>query len=99
MKTLIALLTIAGIATAPATAEAHRPERQIDRVSVAIKSGEFTNGEIKRLRADQSALAAYLDYAQADGKISRAERKTLDQLEDRVNRKLYRYGTNERSRR
>ena len=97
MKTLIALLTLAGVAAAAAAAEARPVNQGVDRISIAAGSGELTVRELSRLRQDQAALARYLDIAQRDGRISKAEREQLDRLEDRVDRHLYRLGHNNRA--
>ncbi len=97
MKTLIALTTLAAIATSSADAEARPFNPPADRIEIAIKSGELTRGEITRLRTQQRELATALDIAQADGRVTRAERAQLDRLEDQLQTQLIRYGRNNRS--
>ena len=97
MKIFIALTTLAAIATTSADAEARPVNKRVDRVEIAIQSGELTRGEIKRLRAEQRELATALDIAQADGRVTRAERAQLDRLEDQLESQLIRYGHNNRS--
>ena len=97
MKIFIALTTLASIATSSADAEARPVNKRVDRVEIAIQSGELTRGEIKRLRAEQRELATALDIAQADGRVTRAERAQLDRLEDQLESQLIRYGHNNRS--
>lgn len=99
MKTLIALTTLAAIATSSADAEARPVNKRVDRIEIAVQTGELTRGEVKRLRAEQRELATALSIAQADGRLSRAEREQLDRLEDQLDRRLSRYGHNDRSRR
>jgi tellurite resistance protein len=99
MKILIALTTLAAIATSSADAEARPVNKRVDRIEIAVQTGELTRGEVKRLRAEQRELATALRIAQADGRLSRAEREQLDRLENQFDRRLTRYGHNDRSRR
>ncbi len=99
MKTLIALTTLAAIATSSADAEARPMLDRGDRIEIAAQSGELTKREVARLRAEQRELATALDIAQSDGRVTRAERKQLQRLENQLDRRLVRYGHNERSRR
>ncbi len=100
MKTIATLIALTAAATFSTAAEAAPAKnKRVDRIELAVQSGELTKGEVKRLRAEQRELATALDIAQADGRVTRAERVQLDRLEDELTRKLYRYGHNERSRR
>jgi|GEM_PF-7053408 len=99
MKTLIALTTLAAIATSSADAEARPMLDRGDRIEIAAQSGELTKREVARLRAEQRELATALDIAQSDGRVTLAERKQLQRLENQLDRRLVRYGHNERSRR
>ena len=71
-------LFIAGSALAQTTpVVTQRQENQKARIAEGVKSGELTQKETAKLRAEQRAIRAEKKMAKADGVVTHAERAKL----------------------
>jgi hypothetical protein len=67
-----------------------REQNQKARIKQGVKSGELTKKEAVRLRAEQRKIENDKAKAQADGKVTPAERKKIRREERRSSRDIYR---------
>jgi hypothetical protein len=98
---VIAALTtgqaFAQAATAPNTPRVDRREAsQQTRIDQGVRSGELTSKEAARLNAQQARINANEAAAKSDGKVTRAERRSLAKQQNRASRKVYRAKHNQR---
>ncbi|MEZ5842258.1 MAG: hypothetical protein R3D27_00810 [Hyphomicrobiaceae bacterium] len=93
MQTLPAIVATAIIAFATSAAASDRidarQDRQIARISQGVRSGELTQREAARLRAEQSRIALMEARARADGHLSAGERARIAAAQDRASRHIY----------
>lgn len=61
-----------------------RQERQQQRIDNGWRSGELTQGELRRLDAQQTRIAEMAHWFSADGYLTPAERLRLAQAQDRA---------------
>lgn len=66
-----------------------RQDRQKDRIRQGIKSGELTRHEMIKLKNEQKRIRQYTKRAVRDGHLSRSERRTIDRMQDRAGRHIY----------
>lgn len=67
-----------------------RQHRQRERIRQGIRSEELTRREARRLGARQARIRRYESRARRDGAFSYRERRRLDHMLDRSNRRIYR---------
>jgi len=63
---------------------------QHSRIVQGRRSGELDRAEMARLRAGQLRVHRMERRAQADGNITRAERRRIERAQDRQSRTIYR---------
>ncbi|MEO5701178.1 MAG: hypothetical protein ABIR61_11870 [Casimicrobiaceae bacterium] len=88
----VALAGIAGSAWA-GTADPGVKERQAHekaRINHGVASGELTNKEARRLRAEQRGIKAEEHAMKADGTLTKAERKKLHRDLNAASRDIHR---------
>lgn len=73
-----------------------REDRQTDRVTNGIKSGELTPREAKRLLSQQKRIAKYEAKAKKDGVVSPKERAKLERMQDRASQDIFQLKHNQR---
>jgi hypothetical protein len=98
MKTLtiaVAALVLVS-ATAPAGVIHKRQKHQRARIREGVQSGELTPRERSKLRAEEKAIESEREAAQADGKITKGERRAIRHDQNRVSRDIYRKKHNAR---
>lgn len=91
---LTSLLASAAVAGTPRID--HRQARQHARIAQGRVSGQLTRGEMIRLRAGQRHVHRMERRARADGFVSRAERRRIEQAQDRQSRAIDRLKHNPR---
>ena len=88
-------LTFAGITVQSALAEPHDPgvnarqHRQHERIEQGVRSGQLTRQERKKLAAEQRAIRKEERAYKADGKLSKEERKDLQQDLNAASKHIY----------
>lgn len=85
--TLLSALLVSAFAL-PAFAQStphldQRQARQQDRIEQGVQSGELTRKETVKLEAREAKLAVHEAEAKADGKVTRKERRALQNEADR----------------
>lgn len=85
------LLCLASLAVGPALAASNatpgvdqRQANQDQRIQQGVASGELNTREARRLNRQQDAIENAESRAKADGKVTAAERKRLDNAQDRA---------------
>lgn len=67
-------------------------EVQEERITNAVRSGQMTEMDAKRLKRDQDKIDAAMEEAEADGKMSTVERRRIQRMQkrsaDSINRRL-----------
>jgi hypothetical protein len=100
------VITIAAITAGQAIAQANaapntprvdrREAQQQTRIDQGVRSGELTSKETTRLNAQQARINANEAAAKSDGKVTRAERRSLAKQQNHASRKIYRAKHNQR---
>ena len=67
-----------------------REARQGARIAEGRRSGELTRPEVARLRAGQRQVHRMERRAEADGIVTRGERRRIEQAQDRESRAIHR---------
>lgn len=67
-----------------------RKESQDQRIDNGMKSGAITEAEAKRLHAEQQAVKDARQAAKADGKVTKEERKNLNEMQDATSKDIHR---------
>lgn len=67
-----------------------REAEQQQRIQEGLQSGALTPQEAARLEAEQQQIQALKAKMLADGKLSPKEKVTLDQLQEKADRDIYR---------
>lgn len=80
-------LSVASLGSTPVDRRQHR---QRERIRQGIRSEELTRREARRLAAGQARIRRYEFRARRDGAFSYRERRRLDNMLDRSNRRIYR---------
>ena len=75
-----------------------RQEKQRQRIDNGWRSGELTQGELRRLDAQQTRIAEMAHWFSADGYLTPAERLRLAQAQDRASAAIARTKHNDSSR-
>ena len=97
MSSLMALLVLGFIVQDARAGEVRRRERrQQARIEQGEKSGELTQGEANRLEKGEGRIEGAREAAAADGKITPAERRKLNRMENRESRRIWRDKHNNR---
>jgi len=65
-----------------------RQARQMARIDAALHSGHLSRPEFRRLQRGQVSIRRYEARAKADGVVTRAERRTLQDMLDRASRHI-----------
>lgn len=65
-----------------------RQNKQDRRIERGVESGDLKKKEAARLKKGQARVDATEKKAAADGKITRKERKSLDELQDEQNQRI-----------
>ncbi len=76
----------------------NRIDRQEHRIKKGIRSGELTKREAAKLRKNQRRVERMYDRFTDNGRLSRKERKKLQQALDKNSKKIYRLKHNDRQR-
>jgi hypothetical protein len=66
-----------------------RQANQEHRIEQGVQSGELTHKEAVRLEAQQYRIDKAEDRAKADGKVTRAERRQLQQKQNNASRNIH----------
>ena len=91
---LASLLASAAFASTPRIDR--REARQRARIAEGRLSGQLTRGEVARLRAGQRHVHRMERRANADGVVTRAERRRIERAQDRQSRAICRLKRNAR---
>ena len=85
--------------TNPRSEVGKRAENQQDRIAQGIKSGQLTAGEAAHLENNEAKINQEVkaDRAANGGKLTAAERKQVNQQQNRESRKIYRDKHNNRT--
>ncbi len=75
-----------------------RQARQERRIEHGIESGELTRHEVRRLMRQQRKICDLEQAVEADGHLSRHERRMLHEKLDRASDRIYRLKHNDRRR-
>ncbi len=67
-----------------------RQSEQAARIDAALRSGSLSRHEYRALKREQVAIQRYEARAKADGVVTRAERRELQQMLDRASRHIRR---------
>ncbi|MBL7473428.1 hypothetical protein [Robertkochia sediminum] len=100
-RSLVAFLFFAGAVCSFAQSTPKVDQRQKiqkARTIEGVKSGELTKAEAKSVVAGQKKVNRMEARAKSDGKVTRRERKRLQQAQNRSSRNIARKKNNERSR-
>ena len=89
---------IAGVAIAGTPRIDRREALQRARIAEGRRSGELTRPELARLNAGQRKVHRMERRAQADGFVTRGERRRIERAQDRQSRATYRLKHNARQR-
>lgn len=101
------LLTLALIAGAAAAASAHdtdktaidaREQRQLGRIEQGRQDGSITWREGLKLRSEQKFIATREQQMLADGKLSKAEKRELERLQNEASGDIREAATNDHRR-
>lgn len=65
-----------------------RQARQAARIDAALHDGRLSRREYRALQREQAAIRRYEAHAKADGFLSRAERRELQEMLDRASRHI-----------
>jgi polyhydroxyalkanoate synthesis regulator phasin len=100
LKTTLIALAIAALpgfalaqTPAPGDPGARIDQRQANqqkRIDEGVKSGELTQKEAARLRADQERIQRMEDKARADGKVDKREARQIERAQDRESKDIAR---------
>ena len=61
---------------------------QLARIDQGVASGQLTQRETARLENGQARVNQAEAHAKADGKVTKAERKQLDRMQDKQSRRI-----------
>ena len=86
----LALVLVAGTASAGTPRYDARQAHQQQRIGNGVKSGELTARETRRLEAGQVHLNRVERRAKADGVVTQAERAHMQHEENQQSRRIYR---------
>jgi len=90
-STFAILAALAAVAPAgAATVIDQRQENQERRIDQGIQSGQLTGPEAERLQRQQNRIETMESKAQADGKVSAAERRKIRRAQNRASRRIWR---------
>ncbi len=83
-----ATFTHAESATTPVVDQ--RQDRQEKRIEAGVQSGQLTPKETRALERQQTRVRMAEHNAKADGKVTRAERRHLQHMQNRASRHIHR---------
>jgi hypothetical protein len=88
-------LALATLIAVPALASAqtridNRQARQEQRIDQGVKSGELTKRETARLNRGDQKIDRMENRAQADGTVSRTEKRHIEKAQDVQSKRIYR---------
>lgn len=66
-----------------------RQAKQAHRIEQGLRSGELTRFEALKLKSQQAYIRALERRAEADGRVTRAERARIRAAQDRASRAIY----------
>ena len=90
---LILSFLLAGFASSAQTKTPNvnnREERQQARIAQGVKSGQLTARETEHLEAREAKIQHDKKMAKADGKVTQAERATLEREENHTSKAIFR---------
>lgn len=96
LKTLVFAAVIAAASLSAVARPAHdhtpgidaRQARQAERIDAALREGRLSRHEFRSLRREQAAIRRFEAQAKADGVVTRAEQRQLQQMLDRASRHI-----------
>jgi hypothetical protein len=86
------LLGVSSFAVLRAAEVDQRQEKQQDRIEQGEKSGELTNKEAKHLEKEHKAIGKEIkaDRAANGGKLTKEEKKDINQQQNKESKQIYR---------
>ena len=84
-----AVLSLAFAAPAEAGRIRNRAERQQQRISGGVASGQLTARETARLERREAGLNRSIHRMRSDGDLTRGERARIEHRQDRISRGIY----------
>lgn len=82
--TLAAGLLLLGTGAALAHSNEARMDEQAAQIEVGRRNGAITWGEGRKLRKEQTEIARVKEVLEADGKLSREDRRVLYRMQDKA---------------
>lgn len=104
LPVLLAGSAAAVLAQTPSAAAAATPgidarqQRQEARIDQGVAAGQITHHEARKLHRQQRKIALAEARAKADGKVTRAERRHLQHMQDHASRQIHRQRHDRRQR-
>lgn len=86
---LLSLVVLAALVSTTAFAGRKSERRQEKRIQQGVESGQLTKKEAAYLQRGQEKVDNAQERAKADGKVTRKERKQINNIQDNQSRKIY----------
>ncbi|HUL44213.1 MAG TPA: hypothetical protein VLY03_07645 [Bacteroidota bacterium] len=74
-----------------------RERNQQARIAAGVKSGQLTPAETRRLERQEGRIKAHELSAKSDGKVTKAERRSLNRQLNRESRRIHRLKHNNKT--